>query len=177
MAKEIELKLLGVAPQEIRKFLTANKATFDAVYNFKRVIFDVVPTTKDAWIRLRTDGQTTTLTYKNIHSDEIDGTEEIEIIVDSFTETKSLLEKSGLVSRNYQENIREQYFWQDCQITIDSWPMLDPYVEIESTSKELVNNCLAKFSGLYSSTTTDSTDKLYTDKGIDLRSMAELKLS
>ena len=175
MSREIEIKLLDINVEEIRTFLKSKDASFDAKYNFKRVVFDTIPTNPDAWIRLRSDSTTTTLTYKCIHSDAMNGTEEIEVTVDSFGDTKELLEKAGLTSRNYQENTREQYFWNDCQITIDTWPQIAPYVEIESTSEELVADCLKRFEGLYGRTTTDSTDKLYADQGINLHDIKELK--
>lgn len=175
MSREIEVKLLGIKVDEIRSFLKTNNATFDATYNFKRVVFDTLPVNPNAWIRLRSDGNETTLTYKHIHSDAIDGTEEIEISVDAFDNTKDLLEKAGLTSRNYQENRREQYFMNDCQITIDTWPQLAPYVEIEAASTVLVDSCVKLFEGLYTTKTTDSTDKLYTQQGINLHNIAELK--
>lgn len=174
MSREIEIKLLGINADTIRTFLSNKGASFDAIYNFKRVVFDTTPINPDAWIRLRSDGTTTTLTYKHIHSDAIDGTEEIEVVVNSFEETKKLLEKSGLVSRNYQENTREQYFWNDCQITIDTWPQLAPYVEIEASHEELVRSCLDLFDGLYERTTTESTDTLYANQGINLHDIKEL---
>ena len=177
MAIEYEVKLLGVDVDKIRNMLSENGAVKGKSLNFRRVIFDTTPIDKNAWVRLRTDGDFTSLTYKRTVSRAIDGTEEIEVSVDSFDHTRELLEKSGLSSRNYQENRRELFYWNDCEISIDTWPMLEPYVEIESTNTESVESCVARFSGLYQETTTDSTDKLYDRIGVDLKGIAQLRFS
>jgi len=175
MAVEYEIKLLGVQPDAIRSFLSGRGVERNGILNFKRVIFDTIPVDPMAWIRLRSDGKTTTLTYKKTHSRTIDGTEEVEVVVDDFDETKSLLTKAGLGARNYQENTREVYDFMDCQVTIDTWPRLNPYVEVESINQALVEACVKEFDGLYERTTTDSTDVLYEQQGINLRAIEELK--
>ncbi len=177
MAIEYEIKLLGINPDKIRNMLLDRGATKGELLSFRRVIFDTIPLDNNAWVRLRTDGSHTTLTYKKTVSSSINGTEEIEISVDNFDHTRELLERSGLSSRNYQENKRELFYWQDCEISIDTWPMLDPYLEIESKDTESVEKCLAGFSGYYTETTTDSTDKLYSHIGLDIKDMPELKFS
>lgn len=174
MAIENEIKLLGIDVKKIRKFLESENITQDKVLNYKRVVFDIVPSDNSAWIRLRSDGKTTTLTYKKSHTDTIDGMQEIEVTTDSFDDTKRLLLAAGLPARNYQENRREVYHAFGCMITIDHWPRIPAYVEIEAETKELVKACLAKFSGLYKSTTSNSTEAVYQANGIDLRSINNL---
>lgn len=175
MTVECEIKLLGINPKAIRNFFAEQGAKCQARLNFKRVIFDTMPVDPNAWIRLRSNGDETTLTYKKIHSKAIDGTEEIETTIGNFEKMKDLLQKAGLDSRNYQENTREVYKWMDCEITIDSWPLLDPYVEVEAANKAIVEECVKKLNGLYKTSTTESTDSLYEKQGINLRSITELK--
>lgn len=174
MNTENEIKLLGIHEDAVRSFLKQNNIECEATLEFKRVIFDTIPADKDAWIRLRTDGNETTLTYKKSTSDTIDGMQEIEVVTDSFDNTKQLLSSAGLTPRNYQENRREVYHAFGCMITIDFWPLIDPYVEIEAETKEEVEACLSKFEGLYESATSNSTQTLYEAKGIDLRSIDSL---
>lgn len=177
MAIEYETKLLGIDPNKIRGMLLKNGATKGESLNFRRIIFDTIPADNNAWVRLRTDGSHTTLTYKKTMTRSIDGTEEIEVNVDDFDHARELLERCGLSSRNYQENKRELFYWYDCEISIDTWPLLDPYLEIESTNTESVEKCLAKFSGYYKEVTTDSTDKLYNRIGLDIKKITQLKFS
>ncbi|HRJ06246.1 MAG TPA: CYTH domain-containing protein [Candidatus Saccharibacteria bacterium] len=174
MSIENEIKLLGVDVKKVQDFLRDNGVAVDEVLNYRRVVFDTVPTDENAWIRLRTDGHMTTLTYKKTYANAIDGTEEIEVKTDDFERTKSILTAAGLKPRNYQENKREVYHVYDCMITIDFWPLIPPYVEIEGDSVERVQACLDKFEGLYESTTSDSTESVYQSHGIDLRSIDSL---
>lgn len=174
MATENEIKLLGVDVEKVKKFLEAENIPCDEVLNYKREVFDTIPIDENAWIRLRSDGKKTTLTYKKSHADTIDGMQEIEVVTDSFDDTKDLLTAAGLKARNYQENRREVYHGFDCMITIDYWPLIPAYVEIEAETKERVESCLAKFEGLYESTTSNSTEAVYQANGIDLRSIDNL---
>ena len=50
----------------------------------KRYVYDLRPAEKDKWIRLRTNGKVTTLTYKDIVSNTLDGTKEVEFEVEDF---------------------------------------------------------------------------------------------
>lgn len=67
---------------------------------------------------------------------EIGGTDESEIVVDSFDNANKLLESLGYKSRNYQENYRKMYVLNWVEISIDSWPMIPTYSEIEGKSDE-----------------------------------------
>lgn len=171
---EHEIKLLGIDPKSIQKFLNQEGINLSEELNFRRVVFDTIPSSENAWIRLRTDGVKTTLTYKNSQSDAIDGMQEVEVTTDSFESTKDILSNAGLKPRNYQENNREVYYGFGCMITIDYWPLIPPYVEIEADTKDLVEKCLQKFEGLYEKTTSQSTEVVYREHNIDLRSIDKL---
>lgn len=174
MATENEIKLIGVDTNKIKNFLTREGVALHESLQYRRVIFDTIPHDESAWIRLRSDGTITTLTYKKSHTDTIDGMQEIEVGTTDFDGTKNLLSAAGLRARNYQENNREVYHGFDCMITIDYWPLIPPYVEIESDTKEKVEACLKKFEGLYDSTTSSSTEAVYKKYGIDLRAINTL---
>jgi adenylate cyclase, class 2 len=109
--------------------------------NMKRYIYDFSPKKDNNWIRLRTDGIRTTLTIKKIEKETIDGTKELEIVVDNFEKTHLFLEKLGYCHKRYQENNRISYELDDVQIEIDFWPLIPPYMEIEGNSEEDVKIC------------------------------------
>ena len=50
----------------------------------KRYVYDFNPKNPNKWIRLRTNGTKTTLTIKNVETSKIDGTRELEVVVDDF---------------------------------------------------------------------------------------------
>jgi len=88
-------------------------AKFINNYNQRRYIYDFNPVQKRKWIRLRTDGEKTTLTIKEIKNDGIDGTKELEIEVSDIESTNLILEELGYKARSYQENKRTRYIYND----------------------------------------------------------------
>ena len=128
-------------------------------------------------MRLRTDGRKTTLTYKNFKADAIDGVEEIEVAVDSFDSTRQLLALAGLRSTSYQENKRVDFDGPtgSVQISIDTWPGIPSYMEIEGSSVDEVNatvKLLQLASNRQTSVTTKEIYKLY---GLSIDGKEELK--
>ena len=63
---EIEERVLEINPEEIIKRLGDLNATKVGEWNQKRYVYDFNPIRENEWIRLRTNGEKTTLTYKNI---------------------------------------------------------------------------------------------------------------
>lgn len=78
------------------------------------------------------------MTYKCIHSDTIDGTEEYEITVNDFSIASDILLKTWLKNTSTQENLREIWENNDVEVCIDTWPWLKPYIEIEGKSPDIV---------------------------------------
>lgn len=138
MKTEYEVRILEINKEEIIKKLEQLGATKKGEFNQKRYVYDLKPIESGKWIRLRTNGEVTTLTYKDITSNKIDGTKEVEIEVDDFNKTNELLEKIGFKNKGYQENIRIQYILKGIEIDIDSWPMIPTYLEIEGNSEKEV---------------------------------------
>ena len=146
--KEIELKLLSVSPEEAREKLISIGATkvFDERL-YKRIVFfkDEEWKKTRTWIRLRDEVDKVTLTYKQQVSYAVDGMEEVEIVVGSFKDTRAILNKIGLKEANYQENKREEWKTEDAIFEIDTWPLLDPYLEIEAGSDEIIQKYIRLF--------------------------------
>ena len=115
------------------------------------------------------------MTIKEIHNDKIDGTKEIEIVVDNFEKTNLLLNKLGYLPKNYQENKRVSYKLDGVDIEIDFWPRIPPYLEIEGNSIKVVENIVNKLGFKMSQTTSINTIKVYKKYGIDINIIKELK--
>jgi len=177
MKTEYEIRVLEINKEEIIKRLENLGAIKKGEFEQKRYVYDLKPIENGKWIRLRTNGNATTLTYKDIVSNTIDGTKEIEINVDDFDKTNEFLEKIGFASRNYQENIRIQYILNNVEIDIDSWPMIPTYMEIEgNTEKEVIemqNLLQIDTSKLTTLNCNDIYRQIY---GIDISTIKELKL-
>ncbi len=143
MNTEYELRVLEIDKDSIIKKLEKLNANFCKEYNFKRYVYDIDPLKKGEWIRLRSDGYETTLTYKRIdNEDNIEGTKEVEVLVDNIENTNIILNKMGYVAKAYQENKRIKYMIRNVEICIDSWPLIPTYLEIEGPSETEVMNVL-----------------------------------
>lgn len=176
METEYELRVLEVNKEEIIKKLEELGATKKGIFEQKRYVYDLRPAEKDKWIRLRTNGTVTTLTYKDIVSNTVDGTKELEIEVESFEKTNEFLEKIGFKNRNYQENERIQYILNGVEIDIDTWPMIPTYMEIEGKSKEDVINMKKNLNIDETKVTTLNCSDIYKKiYKIDISTIKELK--
>ena len=176
MHTEYEVRILEIDPEEIIKRLEKHHAEFlwDRVQ--RRYVYDFHPVDKNRWVRLRTNGEKTTLTIKNLVTSEIDGTQEIEIEVDNFERTNLLLKELGYEPKGYQENRRIQYNLNGVEIDIDYWPKIPTYVEIEGSSEEAVYHALSVLGYSMDDCTTRDVEGIYLDYGFCLQEIYELRL-
>lgn len=176
MKTEYEFRILEINKEKMIKKLEKLGAKKVGEFNQKRYVYDVQPKQENKWIRLRTNGATTTLTYKSIKSDTINGTKEIEIEVSDFEKTNELLEKMGYKNKGYQENNRIQYILNNTEIDIDTWPMIPTYMEIEGKSEEEVIQTSKILNVDESKITMLNCKDIYEEKyGIDIDTIKELK--
>ena len=176
MHTEIEERILEIDVDSTIKKLEELGATKVGEWFQKRYTYDFNPRRYGQWLRLRTNGEETTLTYKNVESDKIDGTKELEIVVSSFEDTNEMLKILGYTPKTYQENKRIRYMYNDVEIDIDTWPMIPTYMELEGPSVEKIKELEDILEVDKSKITTlfcdDLAIKFY---GIDINSFKELK--
>ena len=176
MHTEIEERVLEIDKDKVIKKLEELGATKAGEWFQKRYTYDFEPKRYGEWIRLRTNGEETTLTYKNVESNAIDGTKELEIVVSSFEETNEMLEVLGYKHKNYQENKRIRYYLNDVEIDIDTWPMIPTYMEFEADSIEKIKEVEELLEVDKSKLTTLFCDDIAIEiYGIDINSVKELK--
>lgn len=142
MHTEYEVRVLDIDTKKIIKKLEQLGAKKIAEFDYKRRIYNFNPSCEHKWIRLRTDGNKTTLTIKKLENLEIDGTKEMEIEVSDFEETNNILNELGYKSHTYQENKRIRYMLNDVELDIDSWPYIPTYLEIEGKNKKAVEDMI-----------------------------------
>lgn len=176
MKTEYEIRVLEINKEEIINKLKKLGATKKGEFKQKRYVYDLVPKQEGKWIRLRTNGKIITLTYKNIISNTIDGTKEIELEVEDFEKANEFLEKIGFKNRSYQENRRIQYVLDDVEIDIDSWPMIPTYLEIEGKSERDIMSIKNKLDIDENKVTTLNCNDIYKQiYKIDISKIKELK--
>jgi len=138
MKTEIEVKFLNVDFEEVRETLRTLGAT--RVYAMRDMRRSIVETpameAKNAFVRVRDEGDTVTLTYKQVDEDSLSGVKEIEVEVSDFEATIALLDQCGLPQKSFQESRRETWHFNGVEVVMDEWPWLNPYIEIEGDSEE-----------------------------------------
>jgi adenylate cyclase class 2 len=142
MQTEVEAKFLDVDFVALRKKLHQAKATLDqSMRLMRRVIFDYpdLQLEKDeAFLRVRDEGHKVTMTYKRFDGRHIHSAKEVEIVVDDYDKAVELLKASGFMVKSRQESKRETWHLGDCEIVLDEWPWLKPYIEIEGPNENRI---------------------------------------
>ena len=176
MNTEIEERVLEIDKDKVIAKLEELGAKKIGDWHQKRYVYDFIPKRENEWIRLRTNGKETTLTYKNIESKDISGTKELEIVVSDFEETNQLLKIMGYTPRSFQENLRTRYYLDHIELDIDTWPLIPTYLEIEGNSEEDVKRIEKLLELNESKVTTMNCQDIYLEEyGIDINQIEELK--
>ncbi len=165
MDVELEAKFLDIDKDKLRTTLKKIGATLvHAERAMKRRTFDY-PDERlrkiGGWIRVRDEGDKTTLSYKQLANRSLRGTKEISVTVSDFETTCNLLLAVGLDEKSYQETKRERWDYDNAEITIDTWPWIPSFVEIEGKSKTQLKNIAQKLGLDWSRASHGSVEPAY----------------
>jgi len=137
---ELEAKFLDIDTEKLRALLKEKGATLIHPERLmRRKNFDYPDKRLEAvggWIRVRDEGDKVTLAYKQVAHRGIDGTKEISLTVEDFDTVSNLLLAIGLNNKSYQETKRERWDFEGVEVTIDTWPWIPTFVELEGVSEE-----------------------------------------
>ncbi len=167
MAIEYEATFANVDKTDIRQRLKAVGATLvRPEFLQKRVNFNLPEShqIKGGWLRVRDEGNRTTMSLKIIDGETITDQKEIQLVVDSFSEAKNLLASIGCREKAFQESRRELWLLDGVEVTIDEWPFLEPFVEVEGVSEAAVKAVAEKLGFDYSLAKFCAVDVLYSEK-------------
>ncbi|NQV88408.1 MAG: CYTH domain-containing protein [Parcubacteria group bacterium] len=148
MQTEIEAKFLDIDSKDLRNKLKDIGARL--IYSerlMKRKVFDFADNRLrkiGGWVRVRDEGDKITLSYKQLNDRTLHGTKEINVVVDDFEKTCQILSVLGLIQKSYQETKREKWAIGDSEVTIDTWPWIPTFVEIESSTEEEIKKVAKK---------------------------------
>ena len=175
METEIECRILEINPEEIQQKLLEIGAEKVIERKMKRYVYEIDSSDEHTWIRLRDNGKTVTLAVKEIHTDKIDGTKEIEIEVSDFEKTNTILNKLKYIHKAYQENKRISYKFKNVEVEVDFWPRIPPYIEFEAKSEKEIEEVVNLLGFKMADTTCLNNIKIYEKYGINLHEYKELK--
>jgi len=116
------------------------------------------------WIRIRKEKDKNTMSIKIIEGPNIQDQKESCLEIDDFDEAKRFLELIGCEQKAYQETKRELWKLDNVEITIDEWPFLEPFIEIEGSSEKEVKAVSEKLGFDYDKAVFGSVAQLYSKK-------------
>lgn len=143
MKTEFEATFIDIDVNEARTKLKKLGATLIKPERLMRRVNFFTPDDNCGWIRVRDEGDQVTLSYKRYlgckqKGKEINDQQEIFLIINNFDEGVRLLKDLGLKQKSYQETKREEWDLNGVEISIDTWPGLDPLIEIEAKDEATV---------------------------------------
>ncbi len=167
MKTEYEATFLDINKDDlIKKLKTLNANLERPEFMQRRVTLELPKEKQDpnTWLRVRDEGNKVTLTLKSVDGKTITGQKEILIEVNDFGDTVALLESIGCDRKSYQESKRELWQLGDVEIAIDTWPFLDTYIELESTSEDAVKAAALQLGLNYQDAIFDTVNGIYRKK-------------
>lgn len=135
-------------------------------YMQKRVVFNLPEgnSLKNAWARVRDEGDKVTMSVKVVDGDKITNQKETCVTINDFEQGRTLLAVLGCGEKSYQETKRELWTMGDVEITLDEWPFLEPYVEVEGRSEEDVRRVAEKLGFEWEKARFCAVGTLYAEK-------------
>ena len=164
---EIEAKFVDVDIDDIRARLRAVGAVIAQPMRLMRrvLIEEAHHAAENSFIRIRDEGDRTTLTFKRrTQPDEastVDSTHELETTVGDFDATVNIFKEAGWEYITFQESRRETWNLGDVEVVIDEWPWIKPYIEVEAGSVEAVQDAAEKLGFAWDEAVFGSVDVIY----------------
>lgn len=161
---EYEATFLNINKDEIRERLKkAGALLLRPEYLQKRIPFHLPKEKRsdNAWLRVRDEGDKVTLSLKIVDGEKIEDQKELCLEVNNFDDAVNLLESIGCEPKAYQETKRELWKLDNVEITIDEWPFLEPFIEVEGKSEEEVKKVSEKIGFNYIDALFCEVTKLY----------------
>lgn len=147
--QEIEIKILGIDPQEISQKLVdlgAHKE-FDGLIKTKYFDKDSKINDRGDLLRVREFAEShTEVTYKTNKRIENDYKiyDEFELASPEFEEACSFFEALGYSQSCYFEKRRMVFSLPEAEIVIDEYPKIAPFVEIEAPDPKTIEDLITK---------------------------------
>lgn len=144
MNKENEIEILDINRKDVTDRLKEMKARHVGHHRFRRIEFLLKGNVKGShsWGRVRTDGDKTTITLKEMKGKGgFTSMDEYEISTNDFGEASRIMTK--IINPKillYFENERDAYMLGKAYVTIDKWPGIPAFIEIEAPSMKIVKD-------------------------------------
>lgn len=183
MKTEIEVKFCQIDIEDICRRLEAAGAVCEQPMRLMRRVLIEEPhhAAERSFIRIRDEGDKTTLTFKRrLNPDAettIDSVHELETTVGDFDTTVKIFAEAGWHYITYQESKRETWRLGAAEIVIDEWPWLEPMIEIEADTEVIVKETATQLGFDWDDAVFGSVDVLYHQDypGMTCRGIIDIK--
>lgn len=138
---EFEVKITGLDIIKTRRLLQERGAVLHRPAYLQKNIMFHLPRGREipgGWLRVRDEGDKITMSLKIIDGGKITDQREFCFLADSIQEAARFLELMGAVEKARSEKRRESWMLGECEIVIDEWPFLEPFIEVEGPDEEAV---------------------------------------
>jgi len=149
METEFEAKFYPVDKGKIRKVLKKLGARLiKPERKMRRAIASnrVYPQLKCDYLRVRDEGGNVRFSLKicATRQGQVSDQKELDVLISDFDKMVEMMDFLGFKPTKYQENLRETWEYKGAEIVIDTWPGLEPYIEIEAKSEDKVKEIAGK---------------------------------
>jgi len=167
MEIEYEAVFTNIDKEAFRETLKAAGASLERPeYIMTRSAFNlpVIANTKRGWARVRNEGDKVTMSVKVIDGDGIESQKESCVTIDDFAQGVTLLTALGCMEKAYQESKRELWILDGVEVTIDTWPFLETFIEVEGKSEAEVRAVSEKLGFNWIEAKFCAVDTLFSEK-------------
>ena len=162
MRTEFEAKFYPVKKEDNRKKLNDLGAIMIyPEYLQKRVVYSNPSDLEGSWARVRQEYDKITMSLKRVIGNSINDQKEIELVINDFQNASDLLSTLGCKQKAYQETKREKWALDGAEIVIDTWPFLEPLIEIEAENEKNVINTSKKLGFNFDNAIFGAIDVIY----------------
>jgi adenylate cyclase class 2 len=116
---------------------------------------------RNKWGRVRQESDKVTMTVKEIRGSGINDTYEVELVVNDFEAAAAFFEACDIPAKAFQENMREVWVRDGVEVTIDTWPGLNPFVEVEGKDEKVVREMSKELGFNFEKAVFGSIDLVY----------------
>jgi len=137
MGNEIEATFYDIDKDEIRaKLKDLGAKLIYPEFLMRRKVYD---TGRGSFARVRQEGNGVVMTYKSYTDDTvITGCKEVNVRVDDYDAANLFMQGIGMKLKADQDSYRELWELDGVEITIDTWPWIPTYIEVEGPSEDAV---------------------------------------
>lgn len=164
MQIEYEATFRDINKDKMRENLkSAGASLIKPEFMQKRVVFNLPSghEIKNGFLRVRDEADKITMSLKVNDGNKIVDQKELCLKINNFNDGVEFLRLIGCDRKAYQETKRELWILDGVEVTIDEWPFLEPFVEVEGGSEEEVKKVSELLGFNYSQALFCGVDTLY----------------